>query len=293
MRSVTIKRPEHNDRIKEELRKSGISSFGLLRFTARYLPRIIHKDEHIQAAVFGRHKESEGLFGYAEGILIATDMRVIYLDHRPGYTTMDEIAYDVISGVNISHAGIYTSLKLFTKIANYTISFAKLSCVKRFADYIEMQRIDLNHPSTPPPAVTNTEVATNNEAFTFLKRHTTAVLSTTDRTGNITGAAVYYTFDNKYLYVLTKEGTKKARNIMSSPRVALTIYDSEKLQTLQIQATATVEQDPTIKDFVYQQIIKPYQKPRDKTPPVAKIQSGGYVVFRIMPEQLSYSDFSD
>lgn len=284
----------HTERVRKELRKSGISSLALLRFTGRYLPKVIHENEHIKAAVFGRHKESEDLFGYTEGILVATDMRVVYLDHKPGFTTMDEIAYDVISGVNISQAGGHASLKLFTKIANYTISFANLSCVKNFADYIESQRIDLKLPKAAQPTSDLNKNEDESKTFEFLKKHDTAVLSTIDRTGNINGAVVYYLFEYGYVYILTKETTKKARNMMSIPQVALTVYDAEKLQTVQIQALAEVEQDPAIKDSVYKQIVTPHQKPRKPgLAPVTKIQGGGFIVFRMKPEQFSYSDFSE
>lgn len=281
----------HTERVRSELKKSGISSLALLRFTGRYLPKVIHENEHIEAAVFGRHKESEGLFGFAEGILVATNMRIIYLDHRPGYTTIDEVAYDVVSGVNVSTIGLHSSLTLFTKVANYTVSFAKLVCVRRFADYIEKRRFDFTSPpKAVPPAAPKTQ--SDDKAFEFLRAHDTAVLSTIERTGNVTGAVVFYTFSYGYMYILTKDGTRKARNMMAHSQVALTVYDAEHLQTAQVQGIAEVELDPAVKQSIYEHIAKPYSRAGQKVPPVTKIQNGSFIVFRIAPEQFSFSDFS-
>lgn len=131
----------HQERIREELRAAGVSRFGLHKFTSHYIPYIIGNKEHIKAVVFGRQKEAEGFFGAVGGALVATDIRIVYIDHRPGYTTMEEISYDVVSGVNVTQAGPYASLILYTKIGNYHLSFAKPYCTLQFARYIEMRRV--------------------------------------------------------------------------------------------------------------------------------------------------------
>lgn len=289
---MVVSTTAHSDRIKSELREVGISTLALLRFTARYLPKVIHENEHIEAAVFGRHKESEGVFGYIEGILVATDQRIIYVDHKPGFTTMDEIAYDIVSGVRESSSGIHSSLTLFTKMGNYTVSFAKKANAKKFVDYIEMRRIDELHPQShisPSPPV----LLSGHETLRFLQTHEIAVLSTIDRAGNLSGAAVYYFLEGSYIYIITKEGTKKSRNILANPQIALTIYDSDNLQTVQMQGHAEAETDPAIKEFVYQQLIKPRHYNRgDNLPPVTTIQNGGFIVFRIAPMEFSFSDFN-
>lgn len=67
---------------------------------------------------------------------------MLFIDHRPGYTTMDEVSYDVVSGVNVSTTLFYASVTLFTKVANYRLSFASKQCVQRFADYVESRKLD-------------------------------------------------------------------------------------------------------------------------------------------------------
>lgn len=140
----------HQKRVHEELRNAGVSWLGLYKFTSRYVPRVIGLKEHIKAVVFGRQKEAEGFFGVIGGGLVATNARIIYIDHRPGYTTMDEISYGVVSGMNMVQAGPYASLTLYTKIGNYHLSFAKPDCVRRFAAYIDMRRLsEAEHYNLP------------------------------------------------------------------------------------------------------------------------------------------------
>lgn len=130
----------HIVRVKEELQQAGVGRYGRLKFTALYLPNVIHEQEHIQAVVYGRY--GEGMLMTTEAMLVATDRRVIFLDHKPGYTNVDELSYDVISGVRMSNAAFFTSVTLHTKIGEFAIKFAKRRCAERFVEYIETRRVE-------------------------------------------------------------------------------------------------------------------------------------------------------
>lgn len=132
----------HTERIHHELHDAGVTRFGMMKFANRFLPNIIHSDEHIHATVYGRYREGSGLLSFSEGMLVATNLRVIFLDHKPGYTHMDEIGYDVVSGVNISTSGLFSSITLYTKIANFTVRFANPHCASLFANYVEKRRLE-------------------------------------------------------------------------------------------------------------------------------------------------------
>lgn len=136
----------HIMRVNAELESSGLTWLNLLRFTSKYLPEVIHKDEHILAAVSGRNSETAGFFGFAQGMLVATNLRVIYIDHRPGYTSMDEISYDVISGVNLTQTLVSSSVTMFSKVSNYVVSYARPVCARKFVDYVEQRALE--HSST-------------------------------------------------------------------------------------------------------------------------------------------------
>lgn len=127
----------------------------------------------------------------------------------------------------------------------------------------------------------------------FLARHEVAVLSSIDRTGNLTGAPVYYVFENGFFYILTKQGTQKAHNMMGQRRVALTVYDTDALQLVQAQGTADIESDALVRERVYERVVRPRTyKSGAQLPPVTHVHTGGFVVFRIAPHSISFSDYN-
>lgn len=127
-------------RVKQELKAVGVTWYGLQKFAIRYLPEIIGLNEHIGGAVYGRYADNGGSLKLNAGILVATNKRVIFLDHKPGYTRTDEIAYDAIGGVELSTA-VKSTVKLKSAAGDYQISYANPKCAKMFVDYIDKQRM--------------------------------------------------------------------------------------------------------------------------------------------------------
>ena len=144
-------------RVKQELREAGVTGYGLMKSESRYLPQIIHDDEHIMGVVYGQYDGGSAM-------LVATDHRVIFLDRKPLFTTMDELTYDVVSGVKLNKSGLFIMVILHTRIADYTISHANGKCAEKFVKYIECRRLErvelatttpysTANPITPPPKV--------------------------------------------------------------------------------------------------------------------------------------------
>lgn len=280
------------ERIEKELDAVGVIHRNMHPFTSSYLPRVLHDEEHIRAAVFGRRKESEGFFGFVEGMLVATDERVIFLDHRPGYTTMDEISYDNVSGVNLSTTIIYASVTLFTKIMNYKISFAGHKAARLFTDYIENRAIkheDRPISSQKPPY----EALITDEPLNFLESHEVGVLSTVERTGAVSGAVVYYTMMDDYPYFITKENSRKADNILNNQHVAFTVFDEAKLQTIQLQGIVEQIHSDAHKLEILTAIVHPrtYADGSHK-PPILRIGPDGIQTYRIVPTKFDFIDYS-
>lgn len=131
------------------------------------------------------------------------------------------------------------------------------------------------------------------DATGFLRAHHTGVLSSIDRTGNVTGAVVYYFVDSKNsIYVLTKSGTHKAHNILSHSQVALTLYSAKRRQTLQLQGIAEIDTNQDIKNFVFYELTQPrsYEDGQD-LPPVTKLKEGGFMVIRIRPTTVTFHNY--
>ena len=98
------------------------------------------------------------------------------------------------------------------------------------------------------------------EGIQFLHRKDIAVLSTTNKKGDVHGAVVYYVADQDHtLHILTKADTAKARDILTNEKVAITIFDAAKAQTLQLQGKARIETDESVKRHVFDSVMKPHK----------------------------------
>lgn len=146
---VVSRQPDYSEVIRE-LSKAGVTAYGLMKSESRYLPRILHSGEHIHAVVYGQHNDSSAM-------LIATDERVIYLDKKLMSVFIDEVTYDVVSGIELDIHTFFATVTLHTAVANYQIRYANIRCADNFADYIEEQRVRREieqraHDNPPAPA---------------------------------------------------------------------------------------------------------------------------------------------
>lgn len=135
-------RQEKIQRCKLELKMAGMTKYGFTKFNSRYLPKIIHDDEHIMGVIYGRYPEGPGVLSWTDRMVVATDRRVISLNHKPGYTDVDEFTYDVIDGVESLRAGFYTAVRINTKIDVLFVRMVNPRCAERFVHYIEKRRIE-------------------------------------------------------------------------------------------------------------------------------------------------------
>jgi nitroimidazol reductase NimA-like FMN-containing flavoprotein (pyridoxamine 5'-phosphate oxidase superfamily) len=279
---------EHRRRIKSELIKAGVTSYGLLKDESRHLYKIIHQDEHIEAVVYGR-------FQLDSVMLIATDKRIIYFDKKPFFSIEDEVPYDMVSGVSHGQVGIFATVTLHTRVGNYMIKYANTKASENFVKYIEKHRLEpMKSVERKPPKIKKPKGAMlTSAAEKFLNNHEVGTLSSIDRTGNIHGAVVYYygPIDGE-LYIVTKGETQKAHNIMANKQVALTVYDEDKLQTVQLQGLASLEPDPKMKKKIMNELIEPKMiKAEDRQPPVTKIDGGAYTFIKITPTNIKFYDY--
>lgn len=122
-------------RIKDQLRTLGVSRWALATSEFRYLPQIMHPNEDIKGVVYGMSED-----GFA--VMVATDMRAVYLDKKPLFVNEDEITYDVISGVSHGHSGFTSKLTLHTRIKDYSFKTLNKTCVDGFVKAIETRCIE-------------------------------------------------------------------------------------------------------------------------------------------------------
>lgn len=281
----------HTKRVRAELVKAGMTSYGLLKGETRHLPELIHEDEHIFGVVYGRYSGGSGM-------IVATDKRLLFLDYKPFYRSTDEIKYDVISGVSVNKQDGTAGVVLHTRLGDYKLRFVNLKCAAHFTNYIEKKAVELEAPPkpvVPKPAFKATlDVAFSQDAHHFLWSHEVAVLSTVDGGGNLHGSAVYYASDkNDHIFFVSKENTKKIQNIQKNPQVALTMYDVQTMQTLQVSGIAHVETDKDMKKLIEDRVLRPRLRPNGKTemPPILYIPAGEYVVVSVKPTAFTFADY--
>lgn len=283
-------------RVHDELIAAGVTKHGLHKDEAKHLPNIINEDEHIMAAVNGRTD-------LGSVMLVATDKRVLYIDSKPFYNTVDELTYDVVSGVMHHSQGLYAQVVLHTRVGEYNLRFVNLKQARRFVSYLESKRLTVLNPQKVADggqaAVIDTpsmkKFVLNKATRLFLQTHSLGVLSTADRTGEVYGAVVYYVVDaDDNIYILTKSDTQKARNVTAHHQAALTIYDEFELKTLQIRGLANHESSQEVKDRVTKLVTAPKQfGNRVAKPPVIKLNAGMFVAIKLIITDASLFEYGE
>lgn len=293
---------------KEQLKAVGVTNYGMKKFAIKYLSNIIRDDETIKGVVYGRYHEGSGFLTLEEGTLIATDRRVIFLDHKPGFSNFEEITYDMVGGVRHQRFASFNTIVLHTRMGDFTVAYTNPKCSKIFTEYIESRRIarDASQPIMTPAnnLAAVQQVASSNNAvepvgfidqksLIFLRQNTTAVLSTANSRGVVAGSVVYYIVDQlNRLYILTRTETKKVKNILGHKQVALTIFNADTAETLTVSGQAEFEKDQEVIDYVFAQVMQPHDYAgHRRLPPVAYLKKGAFTVIRITPLSANYSDY--
>lgn len=284
-----MNRDPHFLRVQDEIKQAGVTAYGRHKDEAKELASIIHQDEHIKGVAYGRYSNGSAM-------LIATDKRVIFLDKKPLFQTLDELTYDVISGIKVTQQALFSSLILFTRIGNYKLRYVNMQSAAKFKKYLETHLLEHSQRTSDDPAtvnpVTGKKISLDKRARQLLKSQHVGVLSSLDRNGNISGAAMYYyPTDDATIYMLTKTSTHKAHNVYAHPQVALTVYDTQKMQTLQMHGVAEVETDMQARKQAFAAVVSNYQHGVGDTLPVFQVDGDDFIVLRMTVTESLFSDF--
>jgi general stress protein 26 len=190
---------------------------------------------------------------------------------------------------------LFASLTLHTRLGDYVLRYVNEKSARKFVEYIEKRRLERKNgseeqksqPKKPKPN------KFSKEAEQFLNSHEVAVISTIGRTGTVQGAVVYYYAPGDgRVYFITKAETDKAHNILYSGQVALTIFDEQNLQTLQLEGQAMIENDPDMKQTIFTQLIHSRNYGNEKRmPPITQLHEGAFMVINITPTNSKFTDF--
>lgn len=144
--------------VDKQLQEIGAVARFLGRPELRELPRILFEGEIIRHLTIGRY---EG--GWAT--LCATDRRVLLVDKKPFYLTIEDIRYDMISDVQYNHRLIDATVRLGT--VHKTVSFLGYNHdkLRALTNYIQEQVMHVRSQPNQTAEPNQAPVATTTVPF--------------------------------------------------------------------------------------------------------------------------------
>ena len=131
--------------VEQQLKRLGVNFQFFGRPELRELPRILFDNEQIMHLVRGRY---EG--GWA--VLCVTTHRVLLIDKKPFYLTIEDMRYDMIVDVEFNHRLIDATVRLGT--VNKTLRFTSYSNgqLRLISSYIQEQVMTFRQRQTSSQA---------------------------------------------------------------------------------------------------------------------------------------------
>lgn len=122
----------HTNEVSKQLKRLHVNFQFWCRAEIRELPRILFEGEQLQKVLVGRYEGGFALF-------CATDRRVLLVDKKPFYLTIEDIRYDMISDVQFNHRLMDATVRLGT--IHKTIAFTGYNHnkLRDFTNYIQEQ----------------------------------------------------------------------------------------------------------------------------------------------------------
>lgn len=132
--------------VQAQLTRLGITIKFWGRAEIKELPHILVPGEHIHHLLNGRY---EG--GFA--MLVATDLRLLLIDKKPFYLTLEDIRYDMVAEVDYNHRILDSTIiiRTFNKTLSFTsIRTARLRSLTSFTQLRVMEVRQYQHYQSQP-----------------------------------------------------------------------------------------------------------------------------------------------
>ena len=115
----------------------------------RELPKILFDNETIRHAINGRYRG-----GFA--MLVSTDIRVLLIDKKPLFLTLEDIRYDMVSDVMFNHRLLNASIIIGTVHNSFTFVGFNSTNLRNMTNFIQQRVMDYRRHAQhqqPEPAV--------------------------------------------------------------------------------------------------------------------------------------------
>lgn len=141
--------------IEKQLQKIGSPIRYWGRAELRELQHILTKDEEIKFCLNGRYSG-----GFA--LLCVTDRRIILVDRKIFYLTLEDIRYDMISEVDYNYRLLDATISICTP--NKTLEFTSYKKIdlRKLTNFVQTYGMELNQRGNMQPALQNYQEPADN-----------------------------------------------------------------------------------------------------------------------------------
>jgi hypothetical protein len=139
-----------HDMVKQQLIKIGSNFVFCGRAEISELPKILFDDERLTNVVFGRYTN-----GFA--LLCTTNQRVLLIDKKLMYLTLEDIRYDMISDIMFSRSMLDSSVTLGTVHKSLTFKAYDNQKLRDLSSYVQKRVMhSRSHQGAPIEGLFNT-----------------------------------------------------------------------------------------------------------------------------------------
>lgn len=132
------------EEVRQQLKAIGADYRFFGRYEIQELPKILFDDEYLIHVVFGRYTG-----GFA--LLVATNQRVLLIDKKPMYLTLEDIRYDMISDMVFNHRLLDTSVTLGTVHKSITFTGYNQDRLRQMTTFVQKRVMDSRRQQTYVP----------------------------------------------------------------------------------------------------------------------------------------------
>ena len=122
--------------VERQLRQIGVAFRFWGRAEMHELPKVLIPGEQIQVCINGRY---EG--GFA--MLCATDQRLLLIDKKPMYLTLEDIRYDMVSEVDFSHRMVDATIHVCTPTKTLRFTAIKRVELRKMTGYLQHRVLEI------------------------------------------------------------------------------------------------------------------------------------------------------
>lgn len=100
------------------------------------LQQLLMDNETLEGIVYGHYSFTNNP-SKGRGVLVATNRRIIFIDHKPLFQRTTEVTYDVVSGIARSSTGLFGIVTLSTRLGDIAVNTRNQRSAATFVQAIE------------------------------------------------------------------------------------------------------------------------------------------------------------